>query len=43
MANKIIIKNNIKDEELLKRLDEEARKKMLWQIQKDRKKKKKEI
>lgn len=40
MANKIIIKNKIKNEELAKRLKEEADKKMLWRIQKDRKKEK---
>lgn len=43
MPNKIIIKNNLKklnDEELAKRLKEEATKKMLWRIQKDRKKEK---
>lgn len=42
MANKIIIKNNLKklnDDELEKKLKEEANKKMLWNFQKDRTKK----
>jgi len=39
MANKIIIKNNLgklNDEELEKKLREEAKKKMLWNFKKDR-------
>ena len=39
MPNKIIIKNNLKklnDEELEKKLKEEANRKMLWNFQKDR-------
>ena len=39
MPNKIIIKNNLKklnDEQLEKKLKEEANRKMLWNFQKDR-------
>ena len=44
MPNKVIIKNRLKDkdEELAKKLEIEARKKMLWRFQKDVKEKDKD-
>mgnify|MGYP000848891449 CR=1 FL=1 len=45
MANRVIIKNNLeklKNDELAKKIEREAKRKMLWGFQKDRLKEKEE-